>query len=361
MSRGEPSEASDSAPPWSPGCDRPWSPLAGRARFRSVEACEREDWTLAVWRRDGEGDAKLSPLLCGSWRCRRCAAWRGAVDWSRVSKGVTSRSWWLYLVLTFDPRDWSDKFEAFRGAGQAWDHNLRRWIERRCGRQAYVQTWERHASGWPHCNVLVSSAGLEADLDAAGVVVRRHGKTGRSCKFSPAWRQAFGQAAVRAGFGRAVWTEIIDQRAGGEAMSNYLLKLAKELTGATSKKGGQSPVNAPRHFRRIRASRGLLPPAAKSSGEWTGQLLTLPEARTRRILATGEVDPGPRRPGGRPAGIALPRADLETLLEARAKSIAAAWSSGLEVAPAPRYDDAADYARDPQNEFSGTWTAPAFD
>ena len=32
-------------------------------------------------------------FLCGSWRCRRCARWRGALDWARCAAAVSSRGW----------------------------------------------------------------------------------------------------------------------------------------------------------------------------------------------------------------------------------------------------------------------------
>jgi hypothetical protein len=53
------------------------------------------------------------------------------------------------------------------------------------------------------------------------------------------------------------------------AMAGYLVKLARELTGAAVK--DQVPVNAPSHFRRLRASQGLLPPPYKNP-EITGAL-----------------------------------------------------------------------------------------
>jgi hypothetical protein len=53
-----------------------------------------------------------------------------------------------------------------------------------------------------------------------------------------------------------VWVEIVDSR---EAVAAYLVKIAQEISRATFKDGNQSPIGAPPHFRRIRASRGLLP------------------------------------------------------------------------------------------------------
>jgi hypothetical protein len=58
-----------------------------------------------------------------------------------------------------------------------------------------------------------------------------------------------------------VWVEIVDSR---EAVSAYLVKVADEMSRATLKDGDQRPLGAPPHFRRIRTSRGLLPPRTRA-------------------------------------------------------------------------------------------------
>ncbi len=323
-------------PPWTPGSGAQWQPLRGRPKFRSVEACEREEWTLVTWRKDKSEEPVASPLLCKSWRCRRCAKWRGAIDWARVSKAVTSRPWWLYVVLTFDPADCRDKWDAYRVAGARWDHGLRRSIERQIAgfvaelfgptedRLVYLQTWERHASGWPHCNVMISSDRLQTLVEAWGVERRQHGKRGRFCLFPKRWRRWFREKAVAAGFGRSVWVEVIDQ-SSHEAMANYLLKIAKELTGATDKKGNQSPLDAPRHFRRIRASHKLLPPPPKGSGEWTGHLFRSPIAR--ELLDTSGIAPRPsKEPGECPAATRVSFGTVELWLQREADERARHWA-----------------------------------
>ncbi len=311
--------------------------MPGRARFRSIDACEQEAWTLATWRKDGAGEPLLSPLLCGSWRCRRCGKWRGAVDWSRVAKGVQSRPWWIYLVVTFDPAECADRWTAFRRAGELWDHRLRRSIERQLAGFAgtlfgpredpleYVQTWERHRNGWPHANVMLSSQRLQALVEAWGIEQRPHGKTGRVCRFPKRWRKWIRERAMAAGFGSSIWVEVIDTADGGDAMANYLLKLAVELTGASSKKGDQSPVNAPRHFRRIRSSRGLLPSPAKPDGEWTGTLLRKPVAR-ELLAAQGRAPAGPREPGQVREQLEVPRDQVDQWIREQAAEQARRWA-----------------------------------
>lgn len=297
-----------SAGDWRPG--DPWSewrPVEGRLELRSVGACEREEWSLLSWPQEwldsttGELlEAKdlpsIRPFWCGSWRCRRCARWRGAVDWSRCREAVLSRDWWVLLVLTFDPSHFRDRWEAYRAAGACWDRHLRESLRRRAGRLAYLQTWEAHVSGWPHVNLLLSSPELRAWVEASGLVeLEREGPEGRRrrCVLPRAWRRWVRDAAVRAGFGPVVWVEVVS-RSNPAALAGYLVKLANELVGAGSKKGEQSPMDAPRHFRRIRASRGLLPKpyAGRSREGWTGALARWRSVETAHpARKTGEVPP----------------------------------------------------------------------
>lgn len=248
---------------------RDWAPLAGRPHLPSINACEREAWSLTLWPKAGEeaGQPKRIPFLCGSWRCRRCAAWRGAVDWRRCSKAVTGRDWWLYVVLTFDPTAYADKWEAFKEAGRCWNNSLRESFRHKAGKVEYLQTWEATRNGWPHVNIVLTGDNLRDVVEAGGIQRREH--RGRTCLFPREFRRWMRDAAQRAGFGPVAWAEVLAPEAK-EAMAGYLVKLATELVGAANKKGDQSPVQAPRHFRRIRASRGLLPAGPKGTGDWTG-------------------------------------------------------------------------------------------
>jgi hypothetical protein len=293
---------------WRPGdpVER-WQPMAGRLRLKSVEACEREDWSLLSWPSDVSWDPKTGEIsnpsgsepvrrrfLCGSWRCRRCSRWRGAIDWARCAEAVASRTWWLYLVLTFDPAAYSGPWEAFQQAGQNWHHHLKPALQAKGGKLAYLQTWEQHQSGWPHANLILTGDRLQRFVEQLGIEdgsVTKHGKTRRT-KFPRGFRDWLVSKATAAGFGSVLWVEVIDDEVP-EALAGYLTKLARELTGAPGgAKGDQSPTMAPRHFRRIRASRGLLPKALATAGtgkgKYTGCL-----SRTR----TG-TDPTPRRATG---------------------------------------------------------------
>jgi len=234
----------------------------------------------------------------------------------------------VYCVLTFDPAAFGDRWEAYREGGKCWNNSLREAFRRSVGAVDYLQTWESTRRGWPHLNLILSGDRLREAVEAEGVERRRHvgkGNAGaRWCLFPKGWRRWLRDAAVRAGFGPVAWAEILAP-GSADAMAGYLVKLAQELTGAPAKKGDQTPIQAPRHFRRIRASRGLLPTAPKGSGEWTG------------ALATGRLvrEPSPaRKPKQRREQVAATWEDVDALqrrLRAEAHAIAAQWGTDDNV------------------------------
>lgn len=226
----------------------------------------------------------MTPFRCRNYRCRRCSASVAYSDFTRIEAAAVSRDRWLYVVLTFDPSDFATPWEAYKAAGRLWDVRLRRALERAYGRLDYLQTFERHRNGWPHVNLLMRSEALLEAVDAEGVELRpvdpRNPRTCRVARF-PRWRPWLARAAPAMGFGRRVWVEVVEDTS---AMAAYLTKVAGELCRAYLKAGDQRPIGAPRHWRRIRASRGLLPPRPKGAPDWTGVLATRPVA--------SYVDPG---------------------------------------------------------------------
>lgn len=318
--------------------------MPGRFRLRSVERCEQSAWSRLVWPRSGPGApgvnrARVLPFLCGSWRCRRCSRWRGAVDWSRCAAGVLSRRWWLYCVLTLDPAGFRDPWDAYRTVGDLWDHRLRRSLRTAFGPFDYLQTWERHRSGWPHVNLVLSGPGLQ---QFCGLVPTKRAKVkrdvggSRSCEYPPAFRSELRRLAVQAGFGSVLWVEILSgDRA--ESMAGYLVKLAQELTGAASKHGDQAPLMAPKRFRRIRASRGLLPARVAGAGELTGTILPNASWANLERRMDGAVDPPARTTKHRPAEHPVAWSAVDAAVDAQARRLVAAWVAGdsLPVHPVP--------------------------
>jgi hypothetical protein len=205
------------------------------------------------------GSVTAAPFRCRSWRCRRCSWEVAREDYRRVEHAACSRGWWLYVVLTFDPSQWSTPWECYLGASKLWNDRLSKVLSRQYGRIEYLQTWERTRRGWPHMNLLLRSSDLEDEVKKLPDERRftpegDHGR-GRLAHWT-AWRRWMTDAAPRAGFGKRVWVEIVDSR---ESMAAYLVKVAQEFSRSAFKDGDQRPLGAPPHFRRLRASRGLLP------------------------------------------------------------------------------------------------------
>jgi len=148
----------------------------------------------------------------------------------------------------------AERYSTYFKAGKCWD-KFRKRLVRLYGPIEYVQTLERHKKGGCHVNVVVGSADLAQ-------VVENDWRLWRRSVLVP--------MATDCGFGPVCWVERCDEASG--RLAGYITKLASELTGAEGK--SQIPEDAPPHFRRLRASRGLLPPVPVS--ELTGQLVKVP-------------------------------------------------------------------------------------
>lgn len=226
--------------------------------LKSVAACEHQSWHLHTWdpAEGHDAECKRIPFTCKSWRHPGpCRQWRGALDWWRCSQALEKRNDWVFCVLTFKfgPSE-LDRFKTYRLAYLCWDR-LRKRLVRGYGPIHYVQTLERNRKGGCHVNVVIGNEEIALAVE----------KDWRK------WRkQVFIPAAVACGFGKVAWVERLDRQTG--RLAGYITKLANELTGSAAK--NQTPDDAPLHFRRIRASRGLLPPAPES--DLTGELCKVP-------------------------------------------------------------------------------------
>lgn len=200
-------------------------------------------------------------------------------NYARIEVGATSRPDWIYLVPTVDPRDFRDRWHAFRAMGEFWDHRLRERLQREFGKLEYINTWEQHRSGWPHGNFLLRSDALLAHVRELGVEVRKttgHNGEQRDALF-PFYRRELARILPECGFGSRVWAELIEP-SSAHGMAAYLAKhsIADEFTRSRLKGSDQRCLDAPRGFRGLRSSRGLLPPRKTGSGNYTGFLVKRP-------------------------------------------------------------------------------------
>lgn len=222
--------------------------------MRSIDACQGKEWSILTWNKADGGEPSCRPFACRSWRHEGdCRQECGACDFARICVALEAHQDWTYCVFTYPRFDWPDPADLFRFGVVHWSR-LRKRLITRFGKILYIQTWEIHRSGWPHVNVVISNHDL---YELAWL---------QSSWENPEFMQ---ELIVPVGFGMQCWVEPMRS---AEAMGGYLTKLGMELTGAGVK--NQVPVNAPRHFRRIRATRKLLPPRTKNP-EITGQLFKI--------------------------------------------------------------------------------------
>ena len=245
--------------------------ISGRkgVSLKSVHMCETGSHHFALW--DPENPEKVSflPFRCRSWRhVGACQRFKGAQDFVRVSDGILSRGdRWVYLVLTFNQRAEASEWDCYKLGVDRWK-KLEKRLTRRFGKIEYVQTWEKHSSGFPHVNVVLHNSEIWKLCEGDGW---------RS------WRQALIPHLLECGFGRVVHVEPL-RKDTGKGLAGYLTKLSRELTGASIK--NQVPVNAPPHFRRIRASNGLLPPILRP-GRYQGVMLSTSALRMADLSPEG--------------------------------------------------------------------------
>jgi len=216
-----------------------------------VKACEHFRWHLETWSKSTPEDHKFFPFRCRSWRHEgECRLWKGAQDFVRIKEAMLARRHWSHLTLTYDPLDWPDRRKLFRLSVHHWSI-LRKRLVREYKDIKYIQTWEQHASGYLHVHIAISNREIWQML----------GPDRKKNFFD-----YFQADAMAAGFGKQGTIDAI--RSKGR-MANYLTKKAKELIDGSVK--GQLPLDAPPHFRRLRASVRLLPPVVKNE-DITGAL-----------------------------------------------------------------------------------------
>jgi hypothetical protein len=199
-----------------------------------VAACHCQAWSLKIWPKDDPRRITKIAFKCRSWRHEgECRLWKGAQDFARIKEGMEKFDYWSHVTLTFYQPPGADRIKLYREGVTKWA-KLRKRLGREYGKFRYIQTWERHESGFPHVHLAVSNT----KLFERAIGDPKH-----------AFEQYLMLPAVECGFGQVGW---LQQIYGRDGMAGYLTKLARELTG--SGKDYQIPDNAPPRFRRLRAS-----------------------------------------------------------------------------------------------------------
>jgi hypothetical protein len=247
------------------GGQEPDSGLASKYYFKSpfvyrskaVKMCESGSHFVVSWDPKNPAKKSFAPFRCRSWRHPGdCQRWKGSQDFVRCRDAMKSRGdRWVYVVLTLDQKHFANEWAAYRGGIFRWQ-KLNQRLSRRYGRVEYLQTWEKHVrTDFPHVNVALCNARISELCVGDGWKL---------------FRRQLNTLAIACGFGLRIWCEPL--RVGQSmTLAGYFTKLSRELTGAGTK--NQVPVNAPPHFRRIRASQGLLPPPLGPAGH-TGALIS---------------------------------------------------------------------------------------
>lgn len=216
-----------------------------------VTACQQSAWSIETWPVDQPEERVSHTFRCRSWRCQgECRQWKGAQDFARIKIAMESREHWCHMVMTYRHGAGQPTAKTFRECVLHWS-KFRKRLTREYGEIKYIQTWEVHRSLWPHCHIAISNPFLQ-----------------KACAWHPKtnWIKLLLRSASECGFGYVGWLEPI--RSTGQ-MAGYLSKVFRELTGTG--KDYQIPLNAPKNFRRLRASVRLLPPPIKNP-DITGML-----------------------------------------------------------------------------------------
>jgi hypothetical protein len=287
---------------------------------RSVLACMLGLWSMVTLSRE-TGECVVQKFRCKSWRCPFCRFTVAKQDYARILEGLGREEFdaseWLFVTLTFDRVTFANPFEAYVEAGKCFYKLLMR-LRRRYGVRVggeqllaeigYLAVWERTLSGWPHVHVLFRSRDLCNAIRRLGRCVKDVDGYGPQRwdprVFNPqnpqkrgawvpnwAWKARVLEDLCEAtGFGRV--SDVQFPRASEGGVAYYVTKLSGEVVGVND----QRPVNAPRGFRRLRTSKGMLPHRHRPDGTVTGELVQARASRLSRRLDWSFLANRPRRP-----------------------------------------------------------------
>lgn len=292
------------------GGPRTYGEDPGPLAARYIQACHSQSWHFAHWSKtDVAEPVKWQPMRCCSWRHEGpCQRFRAAQDYARIAKALEERNreHVVYIVLTLDPSAWTGDgwlgwdgetperradatkdqsaiSAAFDALSERW-HVFKQGLKRRFGKIEYVSTVEVHRSGWPHLNVIVVNEELANFCQVASQALDGWDKNAKGRETA---RRVFGTMLQSSGFGPIAFLEKAGRKSeNGDQLAGYIAKLASSSGEAWDGKSrgllegqkvssldgqaiaevvkySQVPHDAPKNHRRIRSSKGFLPPIEK--------------------------------------------------------------------------------------------------
>lgn len=239
---------------------------------KSNKACQCGSWSVVTWRKDGQGETSVKPFRCMSWRCIKCARAAAAIQFARMKTAFDRTPHdWSFLTFTMDPKRHRTRAAMYRAVSSSWQL-FRKKLKWKFDYSAFVLCVElTETAKVPHIHAMLQSREVLAECARD---VR---------KFHREWLKPW---AMESGFG---YKCAVEPARSTDACCGYFVKasgMAAELVGGAGKGSGQLPVDAPRHFRRIRTSKGFLPPKIKND-ELTGAMAfldTVTAGRRKRAI-----------------------------------------------------------------------------
>ena len=264
------------AGPWSPVVEVPEGEQLPYIRCCAHNDRRPQSYWVYTWEAADPSKRIRSPYRCGSWRCPYgCRMFAGHLLYSRIVESFEGfdPNELVMIVLTLPSldhakakagvRELADLYRDLLVRKERFWSRMKRLHAKRgwdwIGSQ-YVAVLEQHKSGVPHVNLLVRSPQWAHAL--------RSGKP-KEWLFDPEL-QAHAEAT---GWGWRCTAEPVREK-GFNKLAGYIVKLAgrSDAMHGELAKECQLPLQAPRHFRRLRAGKRFLVPRRRKEG-WTGTIV----------------------------------------------------------------------------------------
>lgn len=237
-----------------------------------IKACKGKRWTVKLWKKSDPNQKAYVCYACRSWRCAGdCARANAAQLFARLTASIARvPDFWCFLTLTLDPKRFTSRESMYKRVGKMWA-NFRKSLKYEFGYDEFFLAFEVSVRAKAlHIHAIVRSKNLFAAVSPTPLEVVEKGKPTEGA--ANVWKTWLKPTAIACGFGFKCDVSAVRDQA---AMSGYLVKASAigELTHTEKK--DQLPVDAPKGFRRIRASKGFLVPKLKNE-DLSGELIKKP-------------------------------------------------------------------------------------